>query len=171
MKNNHIMSIIFILIAIILNDNNNYNRVVGSILSTATSTLDCHDVFMGHFTSGVGVNKNLQITVINPNGVVSISRDSISYIENGNYITNVKLFPTIFSNNEHCIRSQSQLFNPSQKKISFGDRNGIIINPNGVVSYKPIWSTVGEFKFNISCEKNLYYGVEQKALYFNYIYK
>ncbi|KAN0051005.1 hypothetical protein ACTA71_006750 [Dictyostelium dimigraforme] len=123
-----------------------------------STELDCHDVFISHFSNNINNNKYLQVTVINPQGVVSFSRDAISYISKGNYITNVKLFPTVFSNSEQCVHSQLQPFSFDKKKISFGDRNGIIINPDGIFVYKPIWSTVGELKFNYSCDKNIYYG-------------
>ncbi|KAN0015926.1 hypothetical protein ACTFIU_005875 [Dictyostelium citrinum] len=128
------------------------------ISSTTSKELDCHDVFISHFSNSNNNNKYLQVTVINPQGVVSFSRDAISYITKGNYITNVKLFPTVFSNGEQCVHSQLQPFSFDKKKISFGDRNGIIINPDGTFTYKPIWSTVGELKFNYSCDKNIYYG-------------
>ncbi|KAM9968927.1 hypothetical protein ACTFIW_000330 [Dictyostelium discoideum] len=147
---------IFIIIFIFIKLNENIKIVISSTIKE----LDCHDVYISHFSSNNNNNNNkyLQVTVINPQGVVSFSRDAISYITKGNYITNVKLFPTVFSNGEQCVHSQLQPFSFDKKKISFGDRNGIIISPDGTFTYKPIWSTVGELKFNYSCDKNIYYG-------------
>ncbi|KAN0034465.1 hypothetical protein ACTFIV_000978 [Dictyostelium citrinum] len=108
----------------------------------------CLEQLAGYFNEK---DQKVQLTFVRPQGDVVYISNTLSFYYYGSFLTNSNSFPALFSSKTKTTPSGVQPFDVAQQQTSFFDRNGIVLNKDGSLSMRAVWSGVQPFKVNLTC--------------------